>query len=57
VLQALGGVPAHVVVLHGPSCSPIACRCSPAYRLEPLTPGNVRAGADSQERWSRESLS
>lgn len=48
---------AHVTAEHGPSCSPEVCRCSPTYRLEPLTPENVQRGAQGQAKWRKETLS
>lgn len=48
---------AHLVVEHGPSCSPEVCRCSPTYRLEPLTAENVQQGAQGEAKWRKESLS
>lgn len=57
VLEALGpGAAVHLVALHDDGCSPIACRCEPSFRLEPMTPENVLKGARGQKQWERETV-
>ena len=52
-----GGGAFHLVVLHDPACSPLGCRCSPEFVLEPLTVDNIIAGQRAQAKWAREALS
>jgi len=55
--SAPAGALLHVVLLHGPACSAVACRCAPECLVEPLTGENYRVGQAAQARWARESVS
>ena len=57
VAHAEPGALLHLVVLHGPACSPLACRCEPECVVEPLTAQGLEHAAAAQEKWARETLS
>ena len=52
-----GGAVYHLLVLHGPNCSPLGCRCHPSFRLEELTTDNYLEGQRAERQWARETLS
>ena len=57
VAGAAPGALLHLVALHGPACSPLACRCAPEYLLEQLTAENYRTALEAEARWRAQSVS
>ncbi len=47
----LRGLAVHITIEHDHGCTPSACRCSPSFVLQKLTPAAYAAGARAERDW------